>query len=143
MGGELSLRDAAEGLAREYGRAGAPGQPSPAIRIDVAEDAATALPPARRAEVVQMLREALSNASRHAQASEIAVTARLDRGRLVLRVEDDGIGFDPSEARENGHHGLRNMANRARQLDGRLDVQSRPGEGTRVELSVPLEASAR
>ncbi|MDP8924164.1 MAG: GAF domain-containing sensor histidine kinase, partial [Chloroflexota bacterium] len=138
IGSELSLRDAAEGLAREYGRAGTVGQPPPAIRIDVAEDAATALPPARRAEVVQLLREALANASRHARASEIVVTARLDRGRLALTVADDGVGFDPSAAREDGHHGLRNMANRARQLDGRLDVQSRPGRGTRVELVVPV-----
>ena len=107
------------------------------------EAASTALPPPRRAEVVQMLREALSNASRHARASEIVVTARLDRDPLLLTVADDGVGFDPSEARDNGHHGLRNMANRARQLDGRLDVQSRPGAGTRVELSVPLEAPAR
>jgi len=93
--------------------------------------------------VIQPLREALSNASRHAHASEIVVTARLERGRLVPRVGVDGLGFDPSVARENGHHGLRNMANRARQLDGRLDVRSRPGNGTRVELSVPLEAPAR
>ena len=139
--GTPSLRDAAEGLAREHSRTGPPGQLSPSIRIDVAEDASTALPPARRLEVVQALREALSNASRHAGATEIVVTARLDRGRLVLTVADDGVGFDPSAAREAGHHGLRNMATRARQLDGRLDVRSRPGGGTRVELSVPLEGA--
>ena len=138
VGSELSLRDAAEGLAREYGRAVSPGQPPLAIRIDVDEDASTALPSDRRAEVVQVLREALSNASRHARATEIVVTAGLERGRLVLTVADDGVGFDPSTARDNGHQGLRNMANRVRQLDGRLDVQSRPGQGTRVELAVPI-----
>ena len=138
VGGQLDLRQAAEELAREYARPGTDSRPGPRVRVDVDHAASRALPAERRAEVVQVLREALSNASRHAGAGEVSVSARLDDDRLTVSVADDGAGFDLEQAATDGHHGLRNMADRARRLDGHLDVHSRPGAGTRVELVVPL-----
>jgi GAF domain-containing protein len=139
VGGVVGLREAAEGLAREYGGAAAsPGMVPVAIAVDVSDEASTVVQPERRAEIVQVLREALANAVRHARASTVTVTGRIEHGRLVLVVADDGIGFDVTAGSTEEHHGLRNMANRARMLDGHLDLDSAPGRGTTVTLDVPL-----
>jgi signal transduction histidine kinase len=55
---------------------------------------------------------------------------------VTLEIADDGIGFDPSTARQYGGLGLEGMEERAAQLGGKLTVQSRPGEGTRVRVEV-------
>jgi signal transduction histidine kinase len=136
VGGEPDLREAVRALAREYGTAGPDGV-GMTVGVDVDDSAAT-LSPERRSEVVQVAREALANASRHARATAVSVEARADGRRFVLTVVDDGIGFDAGAAPADGHRGLRNMADRARSLDGYLDVRSSPGRGTRVELVVPL-----
>jgi signal transduction histidine kinase len=83
-------------------------------------------------EVGMIVREAVVNATRHARARVIACTAVSKRGRLSLEVADDGCGFEPSE----GVHGfgLLGMAERARVLGATLEVRSRPGCGTVVQL---------
>jgi signal transduction histidine kinase len=57
---------------------------------------------------------------------------------LVLAVADDGVGFDVTAGSSEEHHGLRNMANRARMLDGHLEIDSAPGHGTTVTIVTPL-----
>jgi len=138
VGAEVSLRESAEGLAHEYGRSVMPGQVSVSVTVDVDDEASTILPSERRAEIVLVLREAIANAVRHAQASTVTVSGHVVNGRLILKVVDNGIGFDPTVGSAEGHHGLRNMANRARMLDGHLELRSTPGQGTTVELSVPV-----
>jgi signal transduction histidine kinase len=138
VGEVAGLREAAESLAREYGRAATPGIVPMTISVDMDDDASTAVPAERRVEIVQVLREALANAVRHARASGITISAHIERGRLVLKVADDGVGFDPTAGSAEGHHGLRNMTNRARMLDGHLDLQSVPGRGTTLTLDLPL-----
>jgi GAF domain-containing protein len=138
VGGEVSLRQAAEGLAREYSRSATPGLPPTTILVEIDDAASTAVPAERRAELVQVLREALANAVRHAHASTITIAACLDGGRLILSVRDDGVGINLAAGSAAGHHGLRNMTNRARMLDGHLDIQSAPGAGTTISMTVPL-----
>jgi GAF domain-containing protein/anti-sigma regulatory factor (Ser/Thr protein kinase) len=138
VGGVVGLREAVEGLAREYGQSAAPGRVPMSINVEVDADASMAVPAERRAEIVQLFREALANAVRHARASTVTISARVDRGNLVLKVTDDGVGFDLAAGSAEGHHGLRNMTNRARMLDGHLDIQSAPGQGTTITLVVPL-----
>src|SRR5205823_5540103 len=92
VGGGVTLREAAEGLAQEYAQATAPGLAPLTIEVDVDDDAATAVPAERRAELVQVLREALANAVRHARASRVTIAGRIEHGRLVLSVADDGVG---------------------------------------------------
>ncbi|HSK90202.1 MAG TPA: ATP-binding protein, partial [Euzebyales bacterium] len=60
---------------------------------------------------------------------------------VVLEIEDDGVGFDPSTHRP-GHLGLRSMAQRAKSLGGQLHVSSAPGEGTLVRAVIPTGRSA-
>jgi len=83
-----------------------------------------------------MVREALSNVVRHARATRAEVSVVASEGELRVRVIDDGIGIRRSAG--PGGNGLRNMADRAEQLGGGLDVRSRPGEGTSITWRVPL-----
>jgi signal transduction histidine kinase len=86
----------------------------------------------------RIAQEALNNALKHAQAKCITVHLRQERQSVTLEVGDDGIGFDPSTAREQGGLGLPGMEERAARLGGRLTVSSRPGEGTSMKVEVDL-----
>jgi signal transduction histidine kinase len=90
----------------------------------------------RAADVVQLAREALSNVSRHAEAATCRVSLYRDTDGAVLEVDDDGRGFDPAAATGTGQ-GLRNLRERAEGLGGRAEIQSAPGEGTRVRVRIP------
>ena len=87
------------------------------------------------ASLLRVFQEALHNVRRHAQATEVGVTLRLEDQRVELIVTDDGQGFDPSVAQAGAGHGLRNMRARARLLGGRCELTSAPGQGTTVCLS--------
>jgi GAF domain-containing protein len=140
VGGVVGLREAAEGLAREYEQSGGPGHLPVSITVEIDDEASTAAPAERRMELVQVLREALANAMRHARATSVTVAGRVEGGQLALIVADDGIGFDTSAGSTQEHHGLRNMANRARLLDGHLEIESAPGRGTTITIVAPLTA---
>jgi two-component system sensor histidine kinase UhpB len=79
--------------------------------------------------------EALSNVAQHAGATHVEVEMSVNGHRLELSVRDDGRGFDPEA--ESGGIGLKGMAERARLVGARLDVDSRPGGGTALTLQVP------
>jgi signal transduction histidine kinase len=85
--------------------------------------------------ILNIAHEAVSNAIRHADASEIRISLTFDLEVVTLSVRDDGIGFDASDSRQRGHtFGLRSMRDRAAALGGELSVHSRHGEGTMVTL---------
>ena len=86
------------------------------------------------AEVVQLAREALANVGRHAQATTCRVSLYEEGGSVVLEVDDDGRGFDPAKARLG--QGLGNLGTRAQALGGRVELDSHPGEGTRVRVEL-------
>lgn len=87
------------------------------------------------AEVVQLAREALSNVIRHARATTCRISLVQEGGTVVLEVDDDGQGFDLATARPGGQ-GLGNLRARAQALGGRVEVDSRAGEGTRVRVQL-------
>jgi signal transduction histidine kinase len=107
---------------------------------------AGALPPLRtQAErhVLRVAQEALANALRHGAPSSVSVRLAERAGRLLLRVEDDGRGFDACAPAVRGQHlGLTSMGERAKLIGGRLEVRSAPGEGTTVVLDVPVARNA-
>jgi signal transduction histidine kinase len=88
-------------------------------------------------DVLHLVREALSNAARHARAQRIALELRPSADGAVLEITDDGIGFDPGRDPGAGHHGLGNMRSRAEAIGGNLEIQSAPGSGTRINLTLP------
>jgi signal transduction histidine kinase len=98
------------------------------------------LPLDARAQVLQIAREALSNAARHSDASHVDVDVHLDGDWLSVTVADNGRGFDPSEVRGAGHLGLANMAARAAAVGGAFVVDSRPASGARMIVRIPIVA---
>ncbi len=88
--------------------------------------------------VFRVLQEALQNARKHGQARSAEVELVHHEGRLTLRVEDDGVGFD-YQGDLKGHYGLSNMRERARQHRGEFSLESAPGKGCRIAFSVPVE----
>ena len=95
------------------------------------------LPPETIHHLLQMLREAVSNAARHARAGRIGVSLREEDGGLFASVADNGIGFDPAGGGPAGHFGLRGLVERARRIRATATVESRPGAGTTVIIRIP------
>jgi PAS domain S-box-containing protein len=86
----------------------------------------------------RFLQEALTNASKHAHANQVSVALRSDAEAVSLLVEDDGQGFEVKAGMASGI-GLLGMQERLEPVGGRLEIQSRPGQGTRLTAWVPLE----
>jgi two-component system, NarL family, sensor histidine kinase DegS len=88
---------------------------------------------------LRVAQEALQNTRKHAAASHVIVTTRLDGGDWVLEVSDDGRGFDPQAvaARGRRNFGLEFMRERAELIGARIDIRSRPDGGTVVRLAIP------
>jgi two-component system NarL family sensor kinase len=95
------------------------------------------LPPRVEVALYRICQEALTNVARHAEAERVTVRLITTTEQVQLIVEDDGRGFDASEAVDR--HGLVGMNERTRMLGGTLDLRTRPGAGTRVQVTVPLE----
>ncbi|GAA2409165.1 hypothetical protein GCM10010420_42010 [Streptomyces glaucosporus] len=101
-------------------------------------DGVRALPAAQEEAMLRVAQEALHNALRHSGAERVAVTLARRGAATVLRVADDGSGFDPSAVRRAGRRlGLVSMRDRAGGVGGTLTVESEPGKGTVVEMEVP------
>jgi signal transduction histidine kinase len=104
-----------------------------------AADDALRIPPDRRRHAHLIVKEALTNVARHAQAAHVTVEVALDARALAVRITDDGRGFDTGAPRTG--RGLDNMARRARELGAELSIDSAPGRGTRWTLRIPLRSA--
>ena len=124
------LTDALERAATEAAsREGAEVEFEAPVQIDLPEETRQAL--------LRVVREAVTNAVRHAHARRIKVALR-ENGHLTLTVRDDGCGFDPvAAAQRPGHLGLTTMRERVKSVGGKFEVRSVPGEGSEVEVVLP------
>jgi len=95
----------------------------------------------------RLIQEALNNVRWHAEANRVAVRLVASHPKIILRIEDDGKGFNVQEKLSALYHskrmGLRSMEERVNLLDGRIDIRSRPGEGTRIMVEVPYKEENR
>ena len=108
-----------------------------AIPVEVAIDANVAAELASKAaDVVQIAREALSNASRHARSGRIQLRLSREGRAAILKIEDDGSGFDPRSVAAG--QGLANLRARAAALGGSTRVTSTLGKGTKIRVQLPL-----
>jgi signal transduction histidine kinase len=98
------------------------------------------LPPEFEIALFRVCQEAMNNIARHAKAESVLIQLGSDSGELVIDIEDDGQGFDASRRKDDGrpHYGLLGIRERAEILGGRAAIDSAPGQGTRVEVRVPL-----
>lgn len=87
----------------------------------------------------RVVQESMNNILKHSRATRARLVLERDVKELILRIEDDGCGFEAGLAAGGGKGlGLRNIAERVHILNGRLKVDSRPGAGTRIEVTIPL-----
>ncbi len=120
------------------------------FRLELPSEApALDVPPEPRRQLFLLLKEAVTNAARHSQATAVSVVFRLAGRTLDVAIADDGAGFDPA-ARAGGpdeeRRGLLNMQARAVALGGKLEVETAPGQGTRLVirgLTLPFSSHAR
>lgn len=96
------------------------------------------VPTALHEPFLRLVSEGLMNIARHAQADHTWVCGTCKQGTFTFEVGDDGIGFDPlAVAQQAGHYGLLGLRERARLLQGQLDIVSKPGQGTTLRLCLP------
>ena len=135
----LGLDGALEALAKRSA-----GEEGLVMETDL--PAVPALSPGVTSALYVIAREALQNARRHAHARRCVLSLRADaatagdRRAARLLVSDDGVGFDPGAVSAADHFGLTMMDEQAALVGGAIHVRSRPGEGTTVEVVVPLPA---
>jgi len=107
-----------------------------AIELDIAPDALRRVTPQQTKDILQIVREALSNIRKHAHATHVEVRFASGDAALELSITDDGVGLPPGDLDDRGY-GLHNMRERAQRLQGNLTAQPRPGGGTCIHVSIP------
>ena len=110
----------------------------------VVDDTPRPLKPIVRAEMYRIADEGVRNAYRHAAARQITLEISFDARQFRLRVRDDGQGIDEQMIRSRppaGHFGLQGMRERAELMGGRLEVWSKTGSGTQIQVTVPAAAA--
>jgi NarL family two-component system sensor histidine kinase YdfH len=83
--------------------------------------------------------EALTNIAHHAQTQNAEVNVRMKDKSLLITIQDDGLGFDPS-AIPSGHYGILGIKERVRLVNGSLRIESAKGKGTLLKIEIPLRA---
>ena len=99
--------------------------------------AADSLDPDRATALFRIVQESLTNVVRHAAAQTVHISLREEADQLVLVIEDDGKGFDARSIDRSARFGLLGISERAESLGGALDIDSAPGEGTRIAITLP------
>jgi len=95
------------------------------------------LAPAYELIILRIVQESLNNVWRHSQAKQAEVSVIQQQDELLIDVSDQGIGFDPDEIKPS-RYGLTGMKERARMLGGTTQIVSQPGQGTRIDVRLPL-----
>jgi ligand-binding sensor domain-containing protein len=111
------------------------------VEVEVDVDGSRAeIPEEMEQHLLRITQEAVANVLKHAGATRIWIKLHMEARKLYLRIKDDGRGFDQDGVFSTlgGHFGLIGMRERAERLGGELRLASHPGEGTEVEVSVPL-----
>lgn len=129
----LGLVGALRGLQRELSQ--------PGVAVTVTSTEVPPLTPELTLSLFRIVQEALQNAIKHGKAQNAAVVLSSSDGKLQLTISDDGAGFDVERTGETGL-GLISMRERLDALGGDLTIRSTPGEGTILEVAVPLNAAS-
>src|SRR5262245_51665662 len=126
---DIGIEAALQWQGREFSRhTGVPAT----VKVDGSLDD---LSDSQRTCIYRVVQEALTNCARHARAKKVLVTLRTREHGIVVVVEDDGIGFNPTAAR--GGVGLLGMQERVQELDGKLTITSQPNHGARIRVELP------
>lgn len=114
------------------------------VDLSFPDPAAIQLSPHAELQLIRIVQEALTNVSKHAQATKTRVRLERDDDYASILIEDDGKGFYADSVRGNGlHFGLKTMRERAQAAGGEFQIESHPGRGTRIIVRLPLERTRR
>ena len=91
-------------------------------------------------QLTRIVQEALSNIRKHAQGKNVLIAYYQSPTHAIITLQDDGVGFEVEAAAQNSRHGLQGMRERAELIHSNLEITSKPGEGTRVQIEIPREA---
>ena len=108
------------------------------VTLDLAPEAATLVPPQQALDILQIVREAVTNSIRHAFPRQIGIALTRDGRDWRLTIGDDGAGFDSQRIAGRPGHGLHNLQERANELGGDCVIVSVPGTGTAVRVVFPV-----
>jgi two-component system sensor histidine kinase DegS len=125
-----ALRDHLDRCQREHG-----------LIVEFSADDGNRLPAPLETALFRIVQEAVNNVVRHARARHVRVTLSRSPHCTVLRVADDGQGFDPKDRLSSEHLGLWSIRERVRQFGGSFDLHSAPGQGTVLDLKMPSESN--
>jgi PAS domain S-box-containing protein len=128
LGLEAALRQYARSAGSKYGLM---------VRFKARGFTGVRLPMAVETALYRVVQEAMTNVVRHAGATRVDVLAECSDDRVLVMVEDDGVGFEPGRVRGGDHFGLIGLKERAEAMGGTLSVESAPGAGTTVVVEVP------
>jgi signal transduction histidine kinase len=104
----------------------------------IEEDVPDSTPHAAAVCVYRIVQEALRNVIKHSGANHAVVELRGDNGELSLRIQDDGMGFDPNSPASQSGLGLVSMRERLRAVQGEIVLAAQPGQGTQIAVRIPL-----
>ncbi|HEY4267665.1 MAG TPA: GAF domain-containing sensor histidine kinase [Galbitalea sp.] len=113
------------------------------VGLEVDPDAGLGLNPEHGAELLQLVRESLSNAARHARARHVQLAFHREAAGSTLVVADDGVGFDAAARVAAGHQGLANMRARMDAIGATMRIESARGKGTRIIVVLPSPEGAQ
>ena len=99
------------------------------------------LSPSAEVQLIRIVQEALTNVKKHSSGAQVWLNVEANDRHVRVVIRDDGPGFDPAGVPKSGRFGLQTMKERAESTGGSLVIDSRPGAGTRLEVTVPVEAS--
>ena len=108
------------------------------VKTEVSSTVKRRLPAEIETVLYRVAQEALNNVAKHARATKVRVSLELAEGFAVMRVEDDGVGFDPDAPKEPRAMGLIGMRERAALVGGFVIVDSSPGKGARITVRIPI-----
>ena len=107
------------------------------LTLDIAlPDIKLVLPPDAEQCIFRVAQEAITNVLKHARATTLKVKLELKENRVVIAVQDNGIGFDIKTSNDEDHFGLLGMQERVKVVNGQLNITSQPGRGTTVQLTI-------
>jgi two-component system sensor histidine kinase DegS len=91
--------------------------------------------------IYRLIQEGIYNAARHSQAEKVSVSLQYDRKHVIIKIVDNGIGFDPARLAELMHKqsfGLLGMQERVSLIGGEFVIRSLPGQGAQIRISLPI-----
>ncbi len=109
------------------------------LDLEVHVDGLIDLPNHIEENVYRMIQEAMSNVRKHADTNEVFLHLTQDKAHLIIQIVDSGKGFDLNSINDNTSNGLKNLKQRTHAMDGKIDINSTPQQGTSISIRIPLK----